>query len=591
MASRSLRFVIDTENGRLLPGFRSIISSITPKFTVGDQVPVEVYLCRGAGASLQEVPFPAGGILRLGIGQVNESPTAGTWTLTFGGDTTAALPYNATTSQVQTALNALASITSAGGVTVEKVGDAYSIAFNTAGDRGPVTGSPGSLVPLSSIAIQTLQEGTVSLPEVILAQVKVRPIAFTETFTDIPAPVISRTGQTWAIAGQVKSGSYTLSVTFDGDTQETGQIAFNASTASVESSIAAALKLLDWPAGTDPRPVKVTQVDSQTWAVSFWDGGSYLSGVNGANLVGFAGKAGTLSLATTEALAFIGSDSQARAVLEAEVEVGGERQTLVQAGADIFGDLILAGAFEPASLEEALSEAVANERFVRRDADQTLDATTKDQIWENLLGATSPSGVNLVGAITGAASPSGANPLATLADIPPAFDQDLNTTDAVSFTGITSTANLRVDGDASVSSFKVADLSSDYLTISATGSLSSVESASFGGTGVALTNGTALFSIQGSGLDTALGYDNLSFAGTQVLDADSLYLTDGVNSVQLDVSGGLVFASANGVTDIAYSAATGQSGGSGSTIHNSNYPDEIQVVINGVTYAMPARTV
>jgi len=73
MPTRSLRFVVDTENSRLLPGFRSILSTLSPKFTVGDQVPVEVYLTKpvaGSGQVLQEVPFPAGAVLRVAVGQV-----------------------------------------------------------------------------------------------------------------------------------------------------------------------------------------------------------------------------------------------------------------------------------------------------------------------------------------------------------------------------------------------------------------------------------------------------------------------------------------------------------------------------------------
>src|SRR6185437_14963077 len=42
--------------------------------------------------------------------QVDGGPTGGTFTLTFGGQTTAAIPYNATASQVQTALAALSSV-------------------------------------------------------------------------------------------------------------------------------------------------------------------------------------------------------------------------------------------------------------------------------------------------------------------------------------------------------------------------------------------------------------------------------------------------------------------------------------------------
>ena len=47
---------------------------------------------------------------------VSGTPTGGTFTLTYSGDTTAAIPYNATAGQVATALNALGNV-GAGGVT------------------------------------------------------------------------------------------------------------------------------------------------------------------------------------------------------------------------------------------------------------------------------------------------------------------------------------------------------------------------------------------------------------------------------------------------------------------------------------------
>lgn len=65
------------------------------------------------------------GILRIssapvnGVDEVQQlsitgGPTGGTFTLTFDGQTTAAIPFNATALQVQTALRALASIGAAG---------------------------------------------------------------------------------------------------------------------------------------------------------------------------------------------------------------------------------------------------------------------------------------------------------------------------------------------------------------------------------------------------------------------------------------------------------------------------------------------
>ena len=57
--------------------------------------------------------------------------TAGTFTLTFKGQTTAALPFNATAAQVQSALNSLSTITAGGGsVSVTQVGTIFRVTFN-----------------------------------------------------------------------------------------------------------------------------------------------------------------------------------------------------------------------------------------------------------------------------------------------------------------------------------------------------------------------------------------------------------------------------------------------------------------------------
>jgi hypothetical protein len=60
--------------------------------------------------SNQAVTLSAGGTNAIQTITTTGTVTAGTFTLTFGGQTTAALPYTATASQIQTALLALSSI-------------------------------------------------------------------------------------------------------------------------------------------------------------------------------------------------------------------------------------------------------------------------------------------------------------------------------------------------------------------------------------------------------------------------------------------------------------------------------------------------
>lgn len=95
--------------------------------------------------------------------------SGGTFTLTYGADTTAALAWNATAQEVEDALNALTSITSAGGVSVTgDVDTGYTVTFDSNGDRTAITGAVVSGMPGGcSVLAEVSQEGTGSLPEIV----------------------------------------------------------------------------------------------------------------------------------------------------------------------------------------------------------------------------------------------------------------------------------------------------------------------------------------------------------------------------------------------------------------------------------------
>jgi len=84
--------------------------------------------------------------------------TGGTFTITVGANTTGAIAYNATTATIQTALNALTSVSDRGGVTVTGTGlspDSASIAFSFDYANPIITANSASLTPASSIAISS----------------------------------------------------------------------------------------------------------------------------------------------------------------------------------------------------------------------------------------------------------------------------------------------------------------------------------------------------------------------------------------------------------------------------------------------------
>lgn len=95
---------------------------------------------------------------------VTGTPTGGTYTLTFNGQTTAAIPYNATAAQVRTALEALSTI-GAGNVTTAggpHPGSAISVTFagalantNVAQMTASGAGLTGGSSPAAAVATST----------------------------------------------------------------------------------------------------------------------------------------------------------------------------------------------------------------------------------------------------------------------------------------------------------------------------------------------------------------------------------------------------------------------------------------------------
>lgn len=139
MSANKVNFFIDIPNKRLIRDFFSNLEIVPRPFVQGDTINariigVEPNIGGDPTRPWRYVALPTS--IYLGLGPVGESPTLGTFTLTYGADTTAALDYNITAAALETALNALASITSAGGIDVTGPDSGpYQIVFRTAGSR------------------------------------------------------------------------------------------------------------------------------------------------------------------------------------------------------------------------------------------------------------------------------------------------------------------------------------------------------------------------------------------------------------------------------------------------------------------------
>jgi len=190
MATRELSLFADLDEGRLVTGFLSTLQATLPRFVFGDSIPISFRPLIGNGNNALpwiEVDL-TGKTVRIAIGNPAGAASSGTFTLSYDGGTTTAIAYNADGAAIQTALNALASITAAGGVIVTRASTtgAFRIVFNEVGVRTAITASTESLYPSSGAEIRVTVEGGVSAREIVVARLEALPAAYAELTEEFP---------------------------------------------------------------------------------------------------------------------------------------------------------------------------------------------------------------------------------------------------------------------------------------------------------------------------------------------------------------------------------------------------------------------
>ncbi|NUP69307.1 MAG: hypothetical protein HOW71_44880 [Nonomuraea sp.] len=88
------------------------VASQSPQYTADNEAAKFMATCSITSRPLQGAAVPAAGTNEVQTVTITGTPTGGTYTLTFSGQTTSAIAYNATASAVQSALEALSNIAS-----------------------------------------------------------------------------------------------------------------------------------------------------------------------------------------------------------------------------------------------------------------------------------------------------------------------------------------------------------------------------------------------------------------------------------------------------------------------------------------------
>jgi len=363
---------IDVSAGLAYATYSSTSPISNPVFYLGDLAKLRIYFIEQTGLGTyprQEVAGLGSPGIKVAVGAIDESPTAGHFHLTFGGDTTPNQVFNVTAAALATDLNALASIIAAGGVTVSKEGDNYSIKFVSNGSRAAFTGNGSALIPLSTVGISVLQEGNGSQPEIVLVHLQKNVAALALSFSATTASTIttatlsawdgSRATYRASISPDPKGGTFTLA--FDANTGtdvSTISLAVGSTALEVQNALSKDA-LLDL--------VSVQQVGAYAYdiTVRVQPGGSGLTG-GSSGLLSFAGFEGNLDMNTANAISYLDGAESIQTTLEVEIADGTDTLTVLQIPCTLKSAVIDEGALSLSPLEPALTESSADGRYLRQ---------------------------------------------------------------------------------------------------------------------------------------------------------------------------------------------------------------------------------
>ena len=224
-------YIVDVDNRRLVGDFLSTRSASPGSAVFGDTPDISVRFVESNPTSNAQ-PWRyidmAGKSARVAIGQPGALPESGNFTLTFGGDETSNIDFASANlaTAIDSALNALASVTAAGGVTVSEIlgGKAFQVDFDAVGAQALITAGTDRLSPSSSAVVTETIAGDGTTAESQVIAFERDPGAYIELTTDIADPTATvttlQTGildtlsevQRIAFTGDPWIGTYTINI-------------------------------------------------------------------------------------------------------------------------------------------------------------------------------------------------------------------------------------------------------------------------------------------------------------------------------------------------------------------------------------------
>jgi hypothetical protein len=279
-------------------------------------------------------------------------------------------PVTTAAGTLQSSLNALPSITGAGGVLISQDDNDFIVTWALNGAQPLLTGNAASLYPASTIQIIEIQAGTAFVPEIQLIRIVQLPATLQNTFTPFPGAAASVVILTAGGSGvnnlqQITlfpvpyNGTWVITTSYGSTT-----VAYNVSAAALQAALSA---ITGTPAGTwlvtgnAGGPFNITNTTGTSIAALV---------INAVGLIVPVGMQGELNLATPGMVARFDAlpagTNEFDALLEVQIQFpGSDPQTILQVPVTVLKNVIRNGALVTPPYALGLTLAAADARYLQ----------------------------------------------------------------------------------------------------------------------------------------------------------------------------------------------------------------------------------
>jgi len=327
-----LRLFIDPDQRALVADLSGRSPQVPPAQVLGDTIALELY----APADLAGWNAAAG---QISVGAIDATPTSGNYTLTWDANTTNAISYAATASDVQ---NALTSMNGGPSVTVAgNAGGPYLVAWNSVGARNSISSTGSGLYPASQVMVAEEQSGNASTIERQIITLR-QNLTSANSFTALNAGNGSVTTLVAGGGGNNEVQQIQISPAYAGSFS----LSFNGATISglTPNTDAATLTNALTSLSTIGNGNAVATAIPDGYQVAFGNG---LANTNvptmtvGTNGLTFAvGRSCNLNLNTFNLAAAVGNNESRTLIFEGQFTISAQTQTVFRSPITVINDLI-----------------------------------------------------------------------------------------------------------------------------------------------------------------------------------------------------------------------------------------------------------